>query len=123
MCRFCTRSAKSLTRFFGPTRVRAENFQEEGVLARYPAVTYDAAMTAMHVVSPDGRIYAGAAAIARLVRALPVIGVISYVYYLPVIKQLTDIAYRLIAKNRYRLFGRGVGKPEDCEPGGTCHLH
>ena len=119
MCRFCTRSAKQLTRTFGTARVSAENLQDEHVLSRYPAVPYEAAMTVMHVVAPDGRVYAGAAAIARLVRALPVIGLISYFYYLPIIKQLADVAYRLIAKNRYRLFG----KQEVCEPGGTCHLH
>ncbi len=118
-CRFCTQSAKKLAQRFGPTRIRSENFQEDNALSRYPSVTYDAAMTAMHVVAPDGKVYVGAAAIARVVRSLRVIGVIGYLYYLPIIKQLADIAYRLIAKNRYRLFG----KQEECDPGGTCHLH
>jgi predicted DCC family thiol-disulfide oxidoreductase YuxK len=118
-CRFCTQSAKRLARFFGPTRVMVVNFQDDGVLDQYPTVTYAAAMNAMHVIAPDGRVYPGAGGIARLLRALPIIGIISYLYYLPIIKQLADIAYRLIAKNRYRLFG----KQEACDPGGTCHLH
>ncbi len=118
-CRFCTQSAAKLARFFGPTRVVTVNFQDAGVLDRYPSITYQAAMAAMHVVAPDGQVYPGAAGVARLIRALPLVGIISYLYYLPIIKQLADLAYRLIAKHRYRLFGRN----EPCEPGGTCNLH
>jgi predicted DCC family thiol-disulfide oxidoreductase YuxK len=118
-CRFCTAGAARLARFFGPARVATLNFQADGVLDRYPAITREAAMAAMHVVAPDGQIYPGAAGVARLIRALPVFGIISYLYYLPILKQLVDLAYRLIAKHRYRLFARA----EPCEPGGTCHLH
>jgi predicted DCC family thiol-disulfide oxidoreductase YuxK len=118
-CRFCTQSAKKLARFFGPARVSTVNFQDEGVLAGYPGVTYDAAMKRMHVVEPSGRVYAGAAAFARLFRALRFIGWLGYFYYVPGIKQLAELSYDFIAKNRYRFFG----KTEACEPGGTCHLH
>ena len=118
-CRFCTKSAKTLARRFGPAKVAAVNFQDAGVLDAYPGVTYDACMEKMHVIDPEGRVYAGAAAFARVLRTVPVLGVLAYLYYLPGLRQLAEIAYTFVAKNRYKLFG----KTEPCDPGGTCHLH
>lgn len=118
-CRFCTQSAKTLARRVGAAKVETVNFQDDGVLASYPGVTYDACMKKMHVIDPEGRVYAGAGAVARLVRTIPVLGLFSYVYFIPGIRQLAEIVYAFVAKNRYKLFG----KTEACEPGGTCHLH
>ena len=119
-CRFCTQSAKKIARRFGPERVKPVNFQDEGVLATYPSITYEAAMAKMHVVEPEGgRVFAGAGALARLVRTITFIGVVGWLYYIPGIKQLSEVLYAFIAKNRYRWFG----KTEKCDPGGTCHLH
>lgn len=116
-CRFCTRSARALQRLFGRTRVAAENFQDPLTLARYPAVTREAAMTKMHVVLADGRVFAGAEAFARVVASVPFVGWLAFLYYVPGSRQLAELAYRLVARNRYRLFG----KAEACE--GSCHLH
>jgi predicted DCC family thiol-disulfide oxidoreductase YuxK len=118
-CRFCTQSAKTLARRVGPARAVATNFQEDGVLASYPGVTYEACMQRMHVIDPEGRVYAGAGAVARLFRTIPIVGILAYLYYVPGVRQLSEIAYAFIAKNRYKLFG----KTQACEPGGTCHLH
>ncbi len=117
-CRFCTRSAHGIQRRLGRQRVVLANFQEPGVLERYPGVTHEAAMQRMHVVTREGRIYAGAEAVARLLAALPVVGWVAFLYYVPGLRQLADVAYRFVARNRYRLFGR----TETCD-GGTCHLH
>ena len=117
-CRFCTRSAHTIQRRFGRARVALKNFQEEGALEPYPLVTHDAAMKKMHVVLADGRVFAGAAAFARILASIPVVGWLAYVYYVPGIKQLADLAYALVAKYRYKLFG----KTQACD-GGTCHLH
>jgi len=118
-CRFCTQSAKKNARRFGSERVKTVNFQDDGVLAKYPGVTYEAAMAKMHVVEPSGRVFAGAGALARLVRTWSIVGFIGWLYYIPGIRQLSEVVYAFIAKNRYRWFG----KTEKCEPGGTCHLH
>lgn len=117
-CRFCTRSAKALQRRFGRARLDLEDFQEPGVLERHPSVTHEAAMRRMHLVLPDGRVYGGAEAFARLLSTVRVVGWLAYLYYVPGVRQLTDLAYTAIAKYRYRLFGR----TEACD-GGTCHLH
>src|SRR5215467_9179201 len=64
-CRFCTRSAKALARRVGRGRILPRDFQEDGVLAKLPGVTYEACMKRMHLVHPDGRVFAGAEAVAR----------------------------------------------------------
>jgi len=116
-CRFCTRSARDLQRRFGKDRLAVRNFHEPGVLDE-TGVARDAAMKRLHVVTDAGRVYAGAEAIARIVASVPLVGWLAYVYYVPGLRQLAELVYGVIAKNRYRLFG----KTEACD-GGTCHLH
>lgn len=117
-CRFCTRSAHTIQRRFGRARVSLRNFQEPGGLDPYPSITHDAAMKKMHLVRGDGRIFAGAEAFARILATVPVLGWIAWLYYVPGIRQLADLGYALVARYRYRLFGR----TQACD-GGTCHLH
>jgi predicted DCC family thiol-disulfide oxidoreductase YuxK len=117
-CRFCTRSAHDIQRRFGRDRVAIRNFQEPGALDAYSGVTHEAAMKRLHVVRQDGRVFAGAEAVARLVAGVRFIGWLAFVYYVPGLRQLADLAYSYIAKHRYKLFG----KTERCD-GGTCHLH
>ena len=117
-CRFCTRSAHTIQRRFGRARVTLRNFQEPGVLEAHPSITHEAAMKKMHLVLDDGRVFAGAEAFARIVATVPVLGWLAWLYYVPGIRQLADLGYALIAKYRYRLFGRTA----QCD-GGTCHLH
>ena len=117
-CRFCTQSAHTLRRRFGPERIALRNFQEPGALDATPGVTHEAAMKKMHVVTADGRIYAGAEAFARIAASVPYVGWVAFVYYVPLLRQLANLAYALVARYRYRLFGR-TGACTD----GTCHLH
>jgi len=117
-CKFCTRSAKRLARWFKASVV-ARSFQDEGVLDAMPGVSYDACMKRMHVVTPAGRVFAGAEAVTRVLARTPVVGFLFFLYYVPGVRQLSELAYDLVAKYRYRLFG----KTEACDPGGTCHLH
>lgn len=117
-CRFCMSSAAAMVRRFGPGRLETRDLRKEGVLAAFPEVSYEAAMKRMHVVLPDGRIYAGAEAIARVLATARITGWLAYVYYVPGIRQLADLGYALVAKHRHRLFGRTGA----CETG-TCHLH
>lgn len=117
-CRFCTQAAKKFARRLGPARVKTVNFQDDGVLASFPGLTHEACMKKMQVITPDGKVYAGAGAVARLLRSFRFVGWVTYLYYVPLLKQLVDLLYALIAKYRYKLFGKAA-----CEPGGTCHLH
>lgn len=117
-CRFCTQQSKRLVRAF-PKSLRAVNFQDVGVLDSFPGVSYDACMKKMHVVFPDGKVYAGAEALSRIViERVPALGLVGYGYYVPGVRQLSDYGYETIAKYRYKIAGKNT-----CEPGGSCHLH
>jgi predicted DCC family thiol-disulfide oxidoreductase YuxK len=110
----------------GAERVTVRDFQEPGVLAAHPSITRDAAMRKMHVVLPDGRVFAGAEGAARIALRLRFVGWLAIAYYLPGVRQLANLVYTLVARHRYRLFGRrsaGAGAAAGTCDGGTCHLH
>ncbi len=117
-CPFCTRSALAVQRVFGGQRVILRDFQREGALEPYPFLRRDALMKKMHVVMPDGSVFAGAEAFARIVTQLSVIGWLGWLYYLPGVRQAADGVYGLVAKYRYRVFGR----TEKCADG-VCKIH
>jgi predicted DCC family thiol-disulfide oxidoreductase YuxK len=121
-CALCTSSAVGLQRRFGPGRVRLLDLQAPGAMAAHPSlrgVTREAAMQRMHVVLPDGRVVAGAEAVARIAAGVRWVGWLAFLYYLPGVRQVADALYRFVARHRYRLFGK---RQPPCE-GGTCHLH
>jgi predicted DCC family thiol-disulfide oxidoreductase YuxK len=101
----------------GARRVELVSFQDEGVLGRFPGVSHEACMQRMHVVRPDGRVFAAAEAVARALTLLPLVGWVGFLYYVPGVRQLAELGYRVVAKNRYRIAGR-----EGCD-NGTCSLH
>jgi predicted DCC family thiol-disulfide oxidoreductase YuxK len=120
-CKFCTAQSRNLAALARPGAVHLLDFQEPGVLDRFPGVTYEACMQAMHLITPSGRVYRGFEAAVQAVATRPVIGWLAYGYYLPGIRQLCDWVYARVAANRYRLMGKAVAAGE-CD-GGTCSLH
>jgi predicted DCC family thiol-disulfide oxidoreductase YuxK len=117
-CPFCTREARRLERRVGG-RVRSMDLHTPGLLAQH-GIEREAAMEALHLVEPDGRVYRGAEAVARAVVKLPVAGLVGWLYYLPGLRWLVDRSYRRIAAARYRLWGKT--QPEGCDSG-ACELH
>ena len=120
-CRFCTTQIRKLLKLARPGAIDAVNFQEPGVLERFPGVSYEACMIAVHLVTPDGRVCSAFEAIVRALSTRPVLGRLAYAYYLPGVRLGLDLFYVLVAANRYRLMGKAVAAGE-CD-GGTCHLH
>lgn len=84
--------------------VRFEPFQRID-LSIY-GVTEEAAATAVHVVSAEGRVFRGAAAVAAVLRECrsgwPVLGTLMR---LPLLRTIAEQAYSWVARNRYRLPG------------------
>jgi predicted DCC family thiol-disulfide oxidoreductase YuxK len=117
-CRFCTEQSRNLVALARPGAVEAVSFQEPEQLARFPGLTHAACMQAMHLVTPDGRVFRGFEAAVQAVATRAIVGRLAYVYYLPGIRQLCDWLYRAIAARRYRILGK-TGACED----GTCALH
>jgi predicted DCC family thiol-disulfide oxidoreductase YuxK len=116
-CVFCTSQAQALRRR-ARGAIEVADFQREGVLAAFPGVTHEACMAALHLVDADGSVHTGAGAVVRALRiGRPLLGLLLLPYYVPGLRQLAEAGYRLVARHRYKLFGRKriVCSEEACE--------
>jgi len=105
-CRICTSQSHALERRARGAIVIVD-FQREGALAAFPGLTHEACMKALHLVDARGRVHVGAAGVVQALRAgRPILGRLALVYYAPILRQLADLAYKLIARYRYKLFGK-----------------
>jgi predicted DCC family thiol-disulfide oxidoreductase YuxK len=118
-CRFCTRQSRKLVSLARPGLVEAVNFQEAGALDRFPGITHDACMTAIHLVEPDGRVSKGPEAIVRAMATRPVFRWIRVIYYIPGLRQVVNGLYAFVAAHRYQIWGRADSACSE----GTCRLH
>ncbi|WP_426751591.1 thiol-disulfide oxidoreductase DCC family protein [Myxococcus sp. Y35] len=114
-CRLCSGAARRLQRMLGASGTRLRSFRDEGVLAAFPGVTADRCERAMQLVLPEGRVVEGLEAVVLALGRRP-LGRLLRVYYLPGLRQLLDVLYRLVARYRFRIAGR------QC-PDGACALH
>jgi predicted DCC family thiol-disulfide oxidoreductase YuxK len=119
-CRFCTAGSRRLAAWMRGA-VEQADFQRPGVLERFPGLTHEKCMERLHLVAPDGRVFAGAEAIARAIATRPLLGKLAFLYFVPGLRQLIDVIYKLVAAHRYRIAGRSVAASE-CA-GGTCAVH
>ncbi|MCZ6767187.1 MAG: DUF393 domain-containing protein [bacterium] len=118
-CDFCTKQAERLIRYAGD-RVRLVSFQDKGALDPYRDLTHADCMKEIKLVDPRHHIYGGAEAIVRSINlGHPVTGKLLFAYYLPIVRQIADRAYRWVATNRYRL---AVDNPDACRTG-ECRRH
>ncbi len=100
-CGFCSRCVDWASR---RSDVEFVPFQRTD-LATY-GITEEAAATAVHLVGTNGHVHRGAAAVAAVFsqcrRGWPILGAIMR---LPVIRNVAELAYGVIARNRHRLPG------------------
>lgn len=100
-CGFCSRCVDWASR---RSDVEFVPFQRAD-LATY-GITEEAAATAVHLVGTNGHVHRGAAAVAAVFsqcrRGWPILGAIMR---LPVIRNVAELAYGVIARNRHRLPG------------------
>jgi len=116
-CRLCTAGARKLARWARPGAVELASFQDPSVLGRFPDLTRDQCLQAMHLVEPDGHVFGGAEAVVAVLVTRGWLFAWTRLYYLPGLRWLADRAYRWVARNRYRLTGRAP-----CDETG-CVLH
>ena len=119
-CPFCTRQSRRLARLAHPGVLETVSFQEPGVLEQFPGLTYEACMKAMHLITPDGRIFLGAEAIVQALTTRRLFVWVLWLYYLPGLRQLVNGLYAFIAANRYRFWGKTA--PSECNSG-ACQIH
>src|ERR1700687_1204529 len=120
LCRFCSRQSRRLIFLARPGVIEAVNFQEAGALDRFPGITHDACMRAIHLVEPDGSVYRGFEAVVRAIATRPLFRWLAARYYLPGLRQILNGLYVFFAANRYRFWGKPLSSDE-CS-GGTFHL-
>jgi predicted DCC family thiol-disulfide oxidoreductase YuxK len=127
-CRFCIAQVARLGRWAGTVNGKPAlapiPLQTPGILAAL-GISEAAARRAMQLVTSPaatdgGRIYSGLEAAVQALRQRPLLGRLARLYYVPGIRQLGDLGYRLVARYRYRILGRAVARG-DCD--GSCALH
>jgi predicted DCC family thiol-disulfide oxidoreductase YuxK len=114
-CRLCTREATRLARWVGG-RVGLESYRDPAVIARHPGLTPELCEQGLQLVMPDGRIVSGAEAAAATLRLRAPLAPLAWLYYLPGVRQLANVIYRAIVRNRFRLGGATCAGEE-------CRLH
>ncbi len=82
-------------------------------LDRY-GVSLAAAEEAMHLVSPSGTVWRGAAAAREVLRLLPRVRHLVWIFYVPGVMFVAERVYRWVAKRRHRF---GCDSPV-CRRGG-----
>ncbi len=100
-------------RLAAPGVVRRVSNKDAGEMARFPASVREGIGRALQLVSADGEIASGAEAVNRVLATRKVWRLVTWVYWVPGIKQINDWVYGMVARNRYRI----MGKVESCETG------
>lgn len=119
-CRFCVASAERMRRLTRPGVLALRDFQQPGVLADYPTLTFDQCMRQAQLIAPDGRTFAGMEAVVRALMTRPLLGAVARLYFVPGIRHTANALYAWIAANRYRLFGRAAAGACDDD---ACSVH
>lgn len=105
-CRLCAAGTRRLSRLVPASRVRFVDAHSPAALASFPGLSLDACMASIHVIDGAGRVTRGAEGLARIYRAVPVLGPLAALYYLPGLRTVIDRLYAHVARRRYALFGR-----------------
>ena len=84
LCALCNQSVRIVKRLDWLHRFIYSDIQDwESVHARHPQLDREATLSAMHIVRPDGKIYAGYEAIRQISRELPLFFWVYPLLYLP----------------------------------------
>jgi predicted DCC family thiol-disulfide oxidoreductase YuxK len=103
-CPMCRRLARRLQRVDWLHRLTFEDATQARVRERFaPGLDEATALTAMHVVAPDGSRRAGFDGFLRIAAVVPLLWIPGAIAALPGIRSLGRFVYRLVAANRTRV--------------------
>jgi lipase maturation factor 1 len=105
-CGFCLRWVRRLQRWDRRSALDYVAAADRGAVVGLPPLSDAALDRAMHLVTPDGRVYAGARALPALLRLLPGGRILLPLMRVPGVQPLADRAYAWVAARRHR-FGCG----------------
>lgn len=112
-CAFCTRTAK-FARRWARGKLEITPSQTPGVLDLHPGLTPEGVALRVYLLSPSGRLWGGAEAVARTAAINPA-GGIALLYYFPLLRPIVDRVYAWVARNRKTIGGCG----DSCSLPGT----
>lgn len=115
-CGFCRTWVARLARWDRNNRIRMVAAQERAAVEGLPHIQDEDLDRAMHLVTPDGRVFRGARALEPMLRYLPGGGFLRPLLFIPGVQSLADLVYARIAANRHRL---GCGGAACRWPGST----
>lgn len=98
-CGFCRRSVELVRRWDRDQRLRYVPFQDESAVGRF-GIALPALAASMHLVLPDGRVFAGADAVPELGKLLPGKRWWSWAFAVPGVRPAARRVYRRIAERR-----------------------
>lgn len=101
-CGFCRRWVGAVRRWDRFARVRVVPFQDGDAWQGVPGLALPALEEAVHLIGPDDRVYAGAAAARPLLALLPGGRWLAAPLALPGAQRLASAAYRWVARHRHR---------------------
>ena len=104
-CRLCVTAKEGLERERAGTDVRFVPYQSEEAARRLGAAYKPGRPDAAFLVEGDGTISKGLDAFLPLVPGLRGGRVLHAILKVPLVRPLADLAYRLVARYRYKLFG------------------
>ena len=108
-CGFCSRSMELVRRWDREHRLQYVPFQDEAAVARF-GVPLPARAAAMHLILPDGRVFAGADAAPEILRLLPGKHWLAAPFAVPGVRPIARRVYAWIARRRRCLVrGRPAG--------------
>jgi acetyl esterase len=108
-CGFCRDSVRVLERWDRERRIAVVPFQDPTTEARF-GIELPALAAAMHLVLPDGRVFAGADAVPALGRLLPGKRWLTWLFAVPGVRAIARRVYAWIAARRRCLVrGRPAG--------------
>lgn len=98
-CGFCRESVALLERWDREHRIRLIPFQDEASVAAF-GIPLPALAAAMHLVLPDGTVFAGADAVPRILGFLPGKRWLVWPFRVPGVLPVARRVYRWIARRR-----------------------
>ncbi len=102
-CGFCRRCVALLAKWDRVGRLVYVPFQDAAALERLPPLDRHALEQAMHLVTPERMVYAGAAALPPILRIVPFGWTLAWTFRVPGVPWLAAKVYRQVARNRHRL--------------------
>ncbi len=98
-CGFCRRSVDLVRRWDREHRLVLVPFQDEARVARL-GIPLPALAAAMHLVRPDGRVFAGADAAPEILRLVPGGRLLAWLFRVPGVLPVARRVYGWIARQR-----------------------